>query len=407
MCGLLCSSSGFTQTPTDRLQAATAEVDRVNRKLDSLMNQVEVLKLEKLRSDLQQWGLPQIGPNDQVVAHSAFSLVYDETHEQARWVAHVILPDVANGSEGRSNDFREDELILTGSSVEADFFLKTAKEDGTFSYDGFGFDRGHLAPSADFRYSKKALSESFYYSNMSPQVAELNRERWADMEDALRSYVVRNNTPVYVVTGPILKSDLKIIERGVNQVSIPNEYFKVALDMKNQRAIAFVMPNASCHYPVMNYACSVDSVELITGIDFFPALASNEKLIESTFDRQKWVGERELGEVLPLKAEELPRNTFNTVQAQYYVGKKDAIKVCGTVVSTKKSSKGNIFLNLDKKFPQQIFTVSIFSDYTANFSYVPEVFLQGQAVCVTGVVTNFNGTPTMNITNDKAIEIME
>jgi endonuclease G len=81
--------------------------------------------------------------------------------------------------------------------------------------------------------------------------------------------------------------------------------------------------------------------------------------------------------------------------------------VCGTVVSTKRSSRNNVFLNLDKQFPNQIFTVTIFSDYTANFSYNPDEFLKGKEVCVTGKVTNFNGTPTMNITHEKAIEIGE
>lgn len=380
----------------------------LDKQKDSLFNILENYKFQKINEDLSRIGLPSVGESEEIVFHSAYALVYSEEHEQAKWVAHIILPDVIRGNEGRSNDFREDDLIKTGSAVETDYFIKKEKPDGSFEYDGFGFDRGHLAPSADFRYSKKAVSESYYYSNMSPQVGDLNRGRWSDLEDALRQYVLRNNTQIYVVTGGVLHSGLKRIERGTNKVSIPEYYYKVAYDPLNERGIAFMMPNQKCDFPVMSYACSIDSVESVTGLDFFSGLTNDlEENLETKFDPQKWVGERESSDVLPIPAETLPRNTFNTVQAQYYVGKNESIKVCGTVVSTKLSSKGNIFLNLDKKFPHQIFTVSIFKDSTVNFGYDPHIWLEGKEVCVTGKVTDFNGTPTMNITSEKAIRIQE
>jgi len=394
------------------INAKIAEAEKslalLKKRQDSLLNGIEDLKLQKIREDLAKTGLPKLNPGEEVVYHSAYALVYAEPFEQAKWVAHVVIPDVIQGNEGRSNDFRPDDKIKTGSAVEADYFLRIYKPDSTFAYDAFGYDRGHLAPSADFRYSKKALSESYLYSNMSPQVAELNRGRWAELEDAIRQYVTRNKIQVYVVSGGILKPGLPKIERGVNKVSIPEYYFKVAMDPENQRAIGFVMPNKACEYPVMHYACSIDSIEAITGIDFFPALADDtEGLLESRFDISKWVGERELGDVLPMRADSLPRNSFNTVQAKNYMGKNEDIRVCGTVVSTKLSSKGNIFLNLDKKFPNQIFSITIFKDNAGNFSYQPNIFLEGKTICVTGKVTNFNGTPTVNISNESSIEILE
>jgi len=389
------------------INAKIAEAEKslalLKKKQDSLLNGIEDLKLQKIREDLAKTGLPKLNPGEEVVYHSAYALVYSEPYEQAKWVAHVVIPDVIQGNEGRSNDFKPDDKIKTGSAVEADYFLRIYKPDSTFAY-----DRGHLAPSADFRYSKKALSESYLYSNMSPQVAELNRGRWAELEDAIRQYVTRNKIQVYVVSGGVLKPGLPKIERGVNKVSIPEYYFKVAMDPENQRAIGFVMPNKACEYPVMHYACSIDSIEAITGIDFFPALADDtEGLLESRFDISKWVGERELGDVLPMRADSLPRNSFNTVQAKNYMGKNEDIRVCGTVVSTKLSSKGNIFLNLDKKFPNQIFSITIFKDNAGNFSYQPNIFLEGKTICVTGKVTNFNGTPTVNISNESSIEILE
>ncbi|MBK7885424.1 MAG: DNA/RNA non-specific endonuclease [Chitinophagaceae bacterium] len=398
----------FSQNPDEQIKKLELELVLLHKKEDSLLSKIEGFKFQKIRNDLNEIGLPKLLPGEAVIHHAAYSLVYAEPYEQAKWVAHIILPDVVRGNEGRTNDFRPDSSIKTGSAVESDYFLRIPLTDSTFKYDGFGYDRGHLAPSADFRYSKKALSESYLYSNMSPQKAAFNRGRWSELEDAVRQYVVRNKTQLYVVTGGVLKEGLQKIERGINKVAIPEQYFKVVLDHVNKRAIGFLMPNKDCEYPVMNYACTIDSIEALTGIDFFANLPdAEENKLESAVDINKWIGERELGDVLPLRADSLPRNTFNTVQAQYYIGKNENIKVCGTVVSTKLSSKGNIFLNLDKKFPKQIFSVSIFKDKVSNFSYKPDVFLFGKTVCITGKVTNFNGTPTMNIESEKFIEILE
>ena len=396
------------QTVTLQINKAATELAILKKKTDSILLKLEDLKFQKIREDLDKTGLPKLVAGEAVVYHSAYALVYSEPYEQAKWVAHIILPDVVSGNEGRSNDFRPDDKIKTGSAVEADYFLKTILPDSTIKYDPFGYDRGHLAPSADFRYSKKALSESYLYSNMSPQLAKFNRGRWAELEDVIRQYVVRNNTQVYVVSGGVLKPGLNKIERGINKVSIPEQYFKVALDPVNHRAIGFIMPNRECEYPVLNYAVNIDSVEAITGIDFFYSLRDDdEHLMETVIDINKWIGEKELGDVLPLKADSLPRNTFNTTQAKNYMGKNENIKVCGTVVSTKLSSKGNIFINLDKKFPNQIFSISIFKDKVPNFSYQPDTFLAGKTICVTGKITNYNGVPSVSIENEKAIDILE
>ena len=396
------------QTVTQQISKAESELSILKKKEDSVVLKLEGLKFQKIHEDLDKTGLPKLLPGEEVVYHSAYALVYDEPYEQAKWVAHIILPDVVRGNEGRSNDFRPDDKIKTGSATEADYFLKTMRPDSSFAYDAFGYDRGHLAPSADFRYSKKALSESYLYSNMSPQVAKLNRGRWAELEDLVRQYVIKNNIQVYVVSGGVLKPGLKKIERGINKVSIPEQYFKVVLDQANQQAIGFIMPNADCEFPVMHYAVSIDSVEAVSGIDFFPDLpADEEKLLESKFDAAKWTAEKERGDVMPLRADSLPGNTFNSSQAKYYMGRNESIKVCGTVVSTKLSAKGNIFINLDKKFPNQVFSISIFKDFVPNFNYKPEIFLAGKTICVTGKITNYNGVPGVSIENENAIEVLE
>ena len=225
------------------LQNLQTQLEKVRLEEQKLMEKIERVKLKEIRFKLAASGLPQLLPDEELIEHEAYSLVYSEEHEQAKWVAHIISPDVAQGNQGRSNDFRPDPKIKTGSTIQEDYFLTDTLADGNVEYDGFGYDRGHLAPSADFRWSALAVSESYYYSNMSPQLAEVNRGEWAKMEAMLRAYVIRNNVPLYVVTGPVLKPDLPRIERGINKVSIPKLFYKVAVDLENKRAVAFLMMN--------------------------------------------------------------------------------------------------------------------------------------------------------------------
>jgi endonuclease G len=403
---MLCFSV-FAQSGSEQMKKLAAEIQALDRTKASLLLQYDSLRLNWVISSLRKTGLPALRSGEKVVYHSAYALVYDESHEQAKWVAHIILPDVLSGTEGRSNDFRPDDLIESGSAVEADYFLKTMNPDSTWKYDGYGYDRGHLAPSADFRYSKKALSESYFYSNMSPQVADLNRGKWAELEDGIRQYVIDKNTKLYVVTGPVLKAGLPKIERGQNHVSIPELYYKVVYDEDHHRGIGFLMPNKKNENPWWSYAVSIDSVEKITGIDFFPALPDAvENQVEAMNDNREWRSDIQPGEVEPLRADSLPRNTFNTLQAKIYQGKNETVTICGTVVSTKKSAKGNIFLNLDRKFPNQIFTVTIFKDDAANFSYQPHILLDGKKICVTGKVLNSNGNPGINVSGESQISII-
>ncbi|MCB9292460.1 MAG: DNA/RNA non-specific endonuclease [Lewinellaceae bacterium] len=382
----------------DALNQQLAELARQRQQLES---QLEELKLQRIQRDLRAIGLP----SENYILHSALALEYAEEHEQARWVAHIILPDIVGGSVGRTNDFRPDPLVATGTAVEADYFLKYPKADGTFDYDGFGYDRGHLAPSADFRWSEKALSESYYYSNMSPQVDAFNREGWAELESLIRGYVFRNpGSQLYVVTGPILREGLPVIERSVNKVSIPEYFYKVVLDRQNGRGIGFILPHQAINAPLETFAVPIDAVEQRAGLDFFNLLPeAEEAALESRLDKAAWIPELAGGDVEPLHPPSLPPNHFNTVQARLYMGKGEEITVCGTVVGTRRSRSGNAWLNLDKQFPNQIFSVFVRKEDLPNFTYAPDEYLLNKKVCFTGKVENFNGTPTMNVEVEEAV----
>jgi endonuclease G len=363
-----------------------------------LNNQLEVHRLSKIKKDLHLIGLPHKTSieSHQIVEHGGLILSYNEQHEQANWVAHVIIPAVNKGNLSRTNDFRRDSLVKTGSALKADYWYS-------------GYDRGHLAPSADFRWSPRAISESYVYSNMSPQKPELNRESWAKLESFVRKHVWVTNEQLIVVTGPIFDENMTIITQGPNRLSVPNRYFKVILDNtgSERKAIGFVMPNELSKKPMVSYATSVDDIESITGLNFFSKLDDAlEKQLESSFDYGQWeaLKEGEIPTQIPLKLSQRPKNTLNSIEADLFVDKKAC--VCGMVVSTRKTGSGSVFFNFDTKFPNHTFSGSIWSNNVKNFSYEPELELLGKKICISGKVSDYKGKPTMNIEHEKKVRFL-
>jgi len=219
---------------------------------------------------------PKKNKKDQIVKHSAFVLCYSEPHEQAKWVAYRLTAEMCNNNgEERSNDFREDVSVKTKSAHPDD-------------YKKSGYDRGHLCPAGDMGWSEIAMSESFLMSNMSPQEPKFNRGIWKKLESEVREWA-KNNEEVYVVTAGVLSDSLKTI--GSNKVAVPLYYYKVILDIKKPeyKAIAFVVPNEGSKNDIFDFAVSIDSVQRLTGIDFFPALPDSlESYLENTMNKNLW-----------------------------------------------------------------------------------------------------------------------
>jgi endonuclease G len=243
---------------------------------------------------------------------------------------------------------------------------------------------------------------------MSPQKADFNRGKWAELEGWMREYVEENNTHLIVYTAPILKDDLPKIERAKNKPSIPKEYVKIAYDPKNKRGIAFLMPNQKIEKPIESFAVSIDAVEEKLAFNFYPNLVDSvQKRIESNFELIYWMPKKEKGDVLALTEKEMPKSAINTYDFKNFIGDSKIRTVCGTTVSIKKHEKGHVFINLDKKFPNQIFSVSIFKSSLKNFSYEPDVYLVNKKVCFTGKISEHNGTASMIIENEKSIQVLD
>ncbi len=404
---ILVNFISFAQN--NKLEKLLQESQQLKDRQDSLLTQIELLKLSEFKSQLIEKGLPETNEEEEIICHKAICLIYSEEHEMAKWVAHIISHDIVDGGVSRTNDFRIDTLVKTGSSEELDYFIKTKLDDDSYEYDGFGYDRGHLAPSADFRWSEIALSESYYYSNMTPQLPVFNREIWANIEGFLRAHIYNNpDKDIFVVTGPVLTDNLPKQERSKNNVSIPEYHFKVAVDFSENKGIAFLISQKQTNYPIESYVVSIDSVESFTGINFYPNLSEEEeKSIESASNISDWRTGIEKNDVAPMNPEELPRNCYNTIQAKQFYDYPKEVEICGTVVSTHKSRKGHIFINLDKSFPNQIFTATIWKSNIVNFSYKPEVFLINKQVCIKGKVKDYQGTPSIYPENEKKIKLIE
>lgn len=392
----ILSQQLFAQSDIEKnLRSGEVRLKQLKDSQEFLMRDLEILKLKWIQEQIQEKGIPEINRDGFLVNHSAMTLFYSPEHEQAWWVVHMVLPDIRNGTQGRTNDFRPDSLVKVGTADKNDYLMS-------------GYDRGHMAPSADFRWSKRALSESYFYSNMSPQRPELNRGKWADLEDFIRQYVLNSNEPVFVVTGGVLTDSLKYI--GIDKkISVPKFYYKVVADLNgdDKKAIAFIMRNGVNTYPVMSYAVSIDSVESLTGLNFFTKLADTlENRIEAMKDISLWLSEKEAGSVKPLEPENLPEGAINTIQAKGYIGQKKT--VCGTVVSTRiwKDNKA-VFINLDQKFPNQIFSATIWGNSIPNFSYEPASTLINRNVCITGIIDEYKNTPSIELKNEKAIIFLD
>ncbi len=210
------------------------------------------------------------------IYHTGFTLCYSEPHEQAAWVAYQLTRGEVQSQKASRKDmqFADDKDVPTGSATKDD-------------YRNTGFDKGHLAPAADMKWSVKAMRECFLLSNISPQRHEFNAGIWEDLESAVRAVAVRRST-VDIVTGPVLEAGLPKI--GREGVSVPRRFFKVLLCRAGGvRAIGFLMPNEFRTEDFTKFAVPVDSVEAVTGLDFFNTLDDSiENAAERARDTRWW-----------------------------------------------------------------------------------------------------------------------
>jgi len=211
----------------------------------------------------------------QIVHHEGYSLSYSEQHEQAEWVAYELKKSHLSKTNHKRPYFEIDKAVKTGAAHWR-------------NYKNSGYDRGHLCPAGDRRYTKFAHDETFLTSNISPQEHQFNSGIWNTLEQKVR-YWANKYDGVFVVTGGILKGDMKTI--GGEGVSVPNQFYKVLIDNNSGKTkmIAFLMPHQDSKKPLYEFVVSVDKVEQLTGIDFFPELEDHlENKLEASSYYKDW-----------------------------------------------------------------------------------------------------------------------
>jgi len=196
--------------------------------------------------------------NGEVVEHTYYSLSYLEEHEQAEWVHYKLNSTMLKGEIPRKKNYTIDRKVSTGSAKTSD-------------YTNSGFDRGHLVPAADMKMDFTSVKEAAYMSNISPQKPKFNNGVWSRLEKRIRLRAKKSE--LYITTGGVLSpADLK--KTGKNNVSVPDQFYKIIYDVKNQKMFAYLMPNKKIESRE-KYVVTVDSIEALTGINFFADLSDD------------------------------------------------------------------------------------------------------------------------------------
>jgi len=215
--------------------------------------------------------------NGTVIHHKHYSLSYDESAEQAEWVAYYLTKSSLQAENvPRAKRFNVDPLIKTKSAAHGDYIRS-------------GFDRGHLVPAADMAFSTTAMKETFYMSNISPQLRQFNGAVWRELEESVRDWAYKFKG-IYVVSGPIFGNSNETI--GKARVRVPEAFFKVLLDLESspKKAVAFRLDNKVSYEPLTSYMITIDDLENETGFNFFSDLLEDdiEAELESKISKSSW-----------------------------------------------------------------------------------------------------------------------
>jgi endonuclease G, mitochondrial len=217
--------------------------------------------------------LPTGKSSEQLVRHGGYTLRYDDDLNVPVWVAYPLLAYELTGDAKRGT-FKPDPAVDGGTALPSD-------------YTRSGYDRGHLAPAADFKFSQRMMSETFLMSNIAPQVPDFNQGIWRELEEQVRSWAYREGG-LYVVTGPVLRNGLPTIGK-TNEVAVPEYFYKVILYCRNPdiRIIGFLLKNEASNEQLTEFVVPVEKIEQLTGLDFFPKIPDDlERRLERTQPRE-------------------------------------------------------------------------------------------------------------------------
>lgn len=223
---------------------------------------------------------PAISQKEDIFIHIGYACSYNRNTLIPNWVAYELTSEEVNPPvkvKGKDS-FRWDPL----TNGQRTAFREDYKNDA-------GWQRGHMAPRADMRWSVQAYEESFYLSNICPQNGDLNSGDWATTERLARRIATRYGS-VYIICGPIIGEN-RYGHIGGHGVIVPDAFFKALLVRigSTYHSIAMILPNEGTHHAPRHYWCTVNELESLIGLDLFPGLNdSYEEDVEGRIDPKLW-----------------------------------------------------------------------------------------------------------------------
>lgn len=219
------------------------------------------------------------GPTHYIV-REGYVLEHSTTDKIPLWVCEGVTAEQLTGNADRSDGFAPDPLLPVGERAE----LR--------DYRGSGYDRGHMAPAGDQKSSQARQDETFLLSNMSPQLAALNRKVWKQLEERVREWV-KGRGFAFVITGGFFYDSSEDSEAtadgsidyfiiGPGSVAVPTHFYKIVV-AKNASgrwgAIAFVLENRGYTkpYEFEDDIVSIDWLEEHTDLNFMPDLDPDQE----------------------------------------------------------------------------------------------------------------------------------
>lgn len=225
--------------------------------------------------------LPAIKNFRWFLEYKYMAMEYDTIKKHSVWMAYVLNKKYLEKNVNRKDDWKFD------SRIPAKF--SPTKED----FGNNGYSRGHLCPSGDRVFSRDANTETFYYSNMSPQIQNgYNGGIWGQLEDKVRSWASNCDT-LYIATGGTVLRESDIIKYTTpGRMAVPKYHFKALLRRRGNSfdAIGFILEHKVYTDKISHkYSVSIDELEQRTGIDFFHNLPDQiENTIESKYEPNAW-----------------------------------------------------------------------------------------------------------------------
>ena len=211
----------------------------------------------------------------QFKSYTGMDLSFNAKCHIPNWVSWELTADETTGDVSRTNKFYNDPDI-----------------DGcpdSWDYSYSGYDRGHMAPAGDMKWDSKAMEETFFLSNICPQVKSLNTGSWKNLEEKCRLWAQIDGR-IYIVCGPVI-DDKPLEYIGDSKVWVPKRFFKVIIAPYSTpaRGIGFIMPNGKVEGGMQACAVTIDEVERVTGHDFFSSLPDQlENELESQCNFHQW-----------------------------------------------------------------------------------------------------------------------